>query len=479
MGVTLRRLALALLIALGACGLTAGPAAAVGTLTPVDAHLVAGLHHLAGPSFAGEGVAWATPRWPRFGYKVSVAAGGEVRSRNVFALGGNPDAPEQINEALAASPDEVAFLVNVTRCARPDCRYAIYVPVQSALFAGPLGRPLDFRQCGGADESEQSADLEGTTLAYFNGCTGAATVRDIAADPDVPWREYPSAGRVRIAGHYLAVNLYPGDGDFDEASKAIAVYDLRSGDQLYKLDQVPRVRAFDIQDDGTVAFERMIDAADGPRTYELDWASIEEPAPHPVAPVGLPGEVRITGGHIAVRDGDLFRVLDLGGTELAATPAHDAIGSFDFDGHRLAFGLQPCEVTAIATWDLKGTAPGFPAGRCPRARLIGRVGVADLGRRRARVHVRCPAMPALGCSGDWFAQFPDSGHYVHFVALAPGERATLRLPLLRPNVCRLARHDGGKVTIYLGADSTRRRAVKLHGELIVLKTVGRARGCRG
>lgn len=464
----------AALAALVATGIAAGPAEAGGTLTPVPGHLVATVQQLAGPAFAGSGLAWATPA-PGGGYTVTVMNAGGVRKQHVFAAGNSGD---EIREALSASADQVAFAVSVSRCADESaCKYMQYEQVESSVYAGPIGEPLALRGCAGPVEIEQSVDVEGTVLAAFDSCSGGAKVRDLAAPSDVPWRVYPSAGQVRIAGHYVATSLHVGGYDADHTT--VAVYDLRSGDQVYRLDPPTGPVGVDIQDDGTLVLERPVQGSGGgPSRYELYSATPAQPTPHPVASIDNAGKVRLVSGRIAVRDGDTFRVFDLAGNQLAATPASDAIGDFDFDGSRLAFGLQPCEVAAIATWDLDGQAPALPPGRCPRARLTRHTAVADLSRRTIRLEVRCPAQPALGCSGDWYARFPNEGAYTYEVALAPGEGRTLKFRLFKRTACRLARNASERATVHLGPDGTRRPAAAGRYQRVRVRVTGKPRGCR-
>src|SRR3954453_20073147 len=90
---------------------TAGPAAAGGTVRPLDVHLIAYLQHLAGPSFAGDGTAWATQADFGGGYDVSVLRGGTLSTQrlNTYSTG------IETTEAFAASGEAVALAVNVRR----------------------------------------------------------------------------------------------------------------------------------------------------------------------------------------------------------------------------------------------------------------------------------------------------------------------------------------------------------------------------
>src|SRR3954453_5749756 len=137
----LRAPAAGLLVAL----LAAGPAFAGGTITPLRAHLVAGAQHLAGPAFAGDGIAWATASDFDGGYDVSVLRGGQTDAQHVTSYG---QAVVETDEAFAASPDAVALAVNGTSCNDPDCRYGGMSVTASTVFAGPYGGPPLFRLLG-------------------------------------------------------------------------------------------------------------------------------------------------------------------------------------------------------------------------------------------------------------------------------------------------------------------------------------------
>lgn len=473
-------------MAAAACALGAEPAVAGGTLTRVDAHVVAGFQQVAGPAFAGSGFAWATPSASEGGYDVSVLRDGTLVTRHVAGPGADPNAyGDQVTVALAASADAVAFAIDVQRCGDESaCKYQFYEQVRSDSFAGPIGGQFSRLGCGGGGSggyySYESVDLEGPVIASYDTCAGGAVVRDLTAAQDSSWRVFPMLNQLRSAGSYLAVNSQPQSTSGNEPVN-IVVYDWRSGEKLYTADPPPDgIGQFDVRDDGTVAFM-------GPRgsgqPSELDWASREEPSAHRIAQVGAAqGDVRIAGTRVAVRAGGKFQVFDLDGRAVASASARDAVGNFDFDGQRLVFAAQPCQALAIVMWDLAGAPPALAAGRCPHAFLAGTTGAVNLRHRTIRIPVRCPSTPALGCSGDWYVEPRPrvSGYsYSQRVALGPGERRSISFRLFRTDACAIERGQVRRVVVHLGTSYTRRHgAPGRPGILSRVRTVGRARGCR-
>jgi hypothetical protein len=447
-------LAVALAIAVAASAVFAGPAAAGGTLTPTGARLVAGAQQIAGPSFAGDGIAWATPSHLARDYDVRVLRGGALDTQHVTVYLGGIDT----TQAFAASADAVALAVTVRVCGS-DCRSPAEV-YSSDVFAGPVGQPLPTSLCSSREETD-SVDLEGSVIAYRDGCAGATTVRDLSA-PEAPWREFPAVGDVRIAGGYLAV----------ATTAKIVVYDWRAGDTLYEVNRAPV--SFDVSSDGVVTFSGAND--------ELDWASQDEPTPHRIAGVEFPGKVRAAGTRVAVRSGRRFRVLERDGTEIASTSADEAF-EFDFDGTRLVYGSHPCQVSAIVTWDLQSDPPALPPGPCPKGRLASRTGSVDLRRQTFTAAVRCPAKPALGCSGEWYPRLVPSRSSMQtkLVAMDPGARRRISFRLFRRQACAFARGRVQHVNVYLGSSGGRRDGepgTNRPARLERFKLTGRARGCR-
>jgi hypothetical protein len=472
--------AVKLLVALAATALLLGgsaePAAAGGTLTTLPDRVNPIEHQVAGPAFAGEGVAYAVPVG-RSGYSVRIQRpDGTTSSQLVKAKGGGAlGQGEAVADDLAASPQVVALSHEYVICGG-ECRYSDWQPIESAVFGGALGGSLGFRGCGNYF-FPSGVDASGSEIAYLDLCADGAVVHD-PTGPGAASRVFPAdlfeGGDVRIAGRYLAVDT-PDTGEF---TRTITVYDWQSGDVVYKVKSENGglgLASYDIADDGTLAFSGQGER--GPGTF---WASPQDPTAHLVA--GEPGQPRIADGKIAVSWNGVYEVFALDGTKLAATSSRDRIGGFDFDGKRVAYVAQPCVVSAVVTWDLSGAPPAMPAGKCPAARAASTKGVVDLKRRRVELSVRCPARPALGCAAEWEAEL-NSRPAVHTryvdAALLPGEKRTLRLGLSRKAACRLARHPATRALIDLGSfhSYSGRAAEESRKARFKLRTTGRARDC--
>jgi len=473
---------LTVLLLAGAVGALLAPTAmAGGTLTPLRVRIPAGYQGLSGPAFAGSGVAWATPTADGQ-FDVTVDHSGSLTRQHVGTGSGIDTRLGSVVTDFAASSTQAALAADVVTCAGASaCKYMQYSLAASDVFAGPLGQPLAFTDCGGKTLEDdvsglESLDLSGSVLAYLDGCAHGVVVRDLAAAPETPFKVFPAKHLVRIAGPYLAVDSFdPNRLPRDQPPPRVTVYDWRSGQVAYRVDGgVP----FDIQDDGTLVFDT------GGTPEALAWASPSQPSAHPFAHVH-PSDVRIAAGKVAVRPDtavqtdDQFAVFDLAGRQLATTPAADAIASFDFAGDRLVYATQPCEVTGIVTWDLGSPPPTFPPGSCPAGRASS--AVANLRQRQLRVPIRCPSAPALGCSGSWdvvlyrprFDSLPS-----RVGALGPGEATTLRVHLSRSQACAFARRRVRRTTIDPGSTNTKRPDARHHPVRLRVRTVGRARGCR-
>ena len=476
-----RRLLIALASAAAIHAAAAGAAWAGGTITTLPDPVNPIEHRVAGPAFAGEAVAYAVPVGRAYSVRIQ-QPGGTTTSQLVPAKGAGPLGEwESVADRLAASPQVVALSHTYVTCGdESGCKYQEYEPIESTVFAGALGGPLDFRGCN--DSTYPSGiDASGGVIAYLDACADGAVVHD-PTSPESSSRVFPAVlygdGDVRIAGRYLAVDTRP---DPREAPRLlITVYDWQTGDVVYKIAGDYGLDSFDIQDDGTLAFH--VQSWTNGDDSDVYWASPEDPIPHLVAHRrnAVLEDVRIADGKIAVGGFRAYVVFALDGTKLASTPNRDSPGEFDFDGKRLAYTDQPCMVSAVVTWDLSGAAPTMPAGSCPAARAAGSEGAVDLKRRRVALPLRCPANPQLGCAGAWEADLdsrPPAHTKYEYPALLPGEKRTVTLRLSRRTACRLARTPATRATIDLRNNYARRPHAERGKARFKLRTTGRARGC--
>jgi hypothetical protein len=456
-------------------GASNAPAGAGGTITPLADHVQRGEQHVVGPVFAGTGLAYALPTG-RGQFGVKLLDGGTVSTKYVVAVAGRSLRSSEIaKEGLAASGDRVAFADSVITCGDdPSCATMNYAELESRVWSGALGQELGLQGCSAF--FNPAVDVSGPMIAYVDECAGGAVVRDPAAPPGTPWRTFPASkdGDVRIAGPYVAVVR---DDSTTPRSRVVTVYDWQTGAEAFKVHSTSALPPrFDIQDDGTLVFE----SSDGLNTEELSRATPQDPSPHAFAQVGTTVEIRIAQGRVAARalSNGAIRVFDLAGTELAMSTTPDSVSTFDFDGQRVAYADQPCEVVGLVTWDLAGPPPALPAGRCPRARLVGHTGTADLKRRSIKLAIRCPAVPALGCGGLWSVDLgPALAGFAH-VALGPGEKRTVSFGLQPADACFLSRHRTRTVSIDLGPFSPKRAAEPGGAVKFKLRSVGRARHCK-
>jgi hypothetical protein len=471
------RLLTVLALASALLGLSAGPAAAGGTITPLPDRLQPAFRHVAGPALAGDATAYAVPN-RRDGFTLHVRnPDGTATSQYLQARGGGPIGVWEFEtDALAASPQRIAFAENLVSCGdESGCKYSFYDAVESQIFTGPVGELLGFDACSNLERP--TLDASGTAIAYYDRCAGGAVVRDPTAPPETTARVFPADldSDVRIAGPYLAVETREHD-----VTARFTVYDWRSGDEVFHLSASVGLTSFDVQDDGTLVFSAQ-DESDGYDSSEVFWASREQPTPHHVARgVAISGPVRVTDGKVAVLGPDGVQVVALDGTKIAESPGAGPFAGFDFDGRRLAYVDQPCEVAAIVVWDLSGSAPAMPRGKCPAVRGGGSTGVLDLRRRRLDLPLRCPADPPLGCTGYGSPHFntkPVASAYGEWVALKPGETRTVRFRFSHKTACRLGRVRSKRATIHLKAYYHRQRQGEKGSARLRLRSVGRARDC--
>jgi hypothetical protein len=429
-------------------GASATTAAAAGTLTRLDVDLFAGGATVAGPDFAGPGrLAWATPG--RDGYDVTVANGNDRTVRSVFGATSGYKALE-----LAASAERVVLGLFVEQCDEPEnCRDPH--TVESQYFAGPLGKELDAQPGCLPFEAPPAVDASGDAIAYMNPCAGGATVHDFSAPATDPLLAFPAEYLVRIAGDFVAVDANAPDPYEGGVSGEIRVYDWRTGDLVYTVQApTPTRSVFDIEHDGTLVFDRTLETGSTQRV-EVDWARPAAPTPHRIADAE-PYELRVENDLVALGDAGGHRVLDLAGHELVGTTA--TFGDFDFDGDHLAWVTQPCEVTAIVTWDLTGAPPTLSGARCPRAKPVR----LEQHGRVLRLTLRCHDPAKLGCGGRVDLTLPHRTSFgrARVYKIGSGKYRTLRFrKLSRGIACAIAR-PGAKADLTIEVQSSRERRAR-------------------
>jgi hypothetical protein len=188
----------------------------------------------------------------------------------------------------------------------------------------------------------------------------------------------------------------------------------------------------------------------------------------------------VADGKVALLGPTGIEVVALDGTKLAESPGGGPFSGFDFDGRRIAYVDQPCEVAAVVVWDLSGSAPAMPPGKCPAARGGGLKGVVDLRLRRVELPLRCPPAPPLGCGGYWRPQFntkPATHGFFKWVALKPGEKRTVGFRFSKKTACGLSRAHSKRATIDLEAYYVQRTSHEEASASFRLRRRGRARGC--
>lgn len=423
--------ALALLLVLAAA-----PAASAG-----DTLVTQGTRALwAEPVFAGERIAWVTlaPGEPAPGYELHLAApdGSGHRSQVVAA----PPAYEYRHRSvsLAASARRVA--ASIHQGYYTSKKGGTFRADYSAVLSGPPDAQLEpfAVPCATDAYLHRAVAVDGDAVAYVV-CGSKVVVRDYETGRD---HELPPAGSVSLAGPYIATHDY----------RQVVVWEWRTGEARLRIEGP--IEWADVQSDGTVAFVRR----EGTR-YPVEVASPSEPAPRRLAEDSA-RSVQIARNRVVfgALPGVTVRTLD--GTEVAASRS-GRVG--DFDGERLAWGLQPCALVALVTWDLQGEAPALPAAPCPMPSLRSAMLRAKIrpypGPERVSIELDCPPEPALGCGGsiglysrDGRSKRGDPSRRIDLAsggyALMPGERRTVKLPYRPGRVC-IARHHGRRPILIL------------------------------
>ena len=240
------------------------------------------------------------------------------------------------------------------------------------LFAGPGAGPLpELWVCQG----NHPYDLDGKWLAYLgDDCTEKSpggprvVVRDLSAAGNPAISSFPMTRQpntLDLAGENVALS------GFFAADPEIVVYSL-TGTEQYKLNH--NFAQFSLQADGKVALAQTEQVIGAGETCRIEWFSKAEPVPHriefcPRAVVRMAGDKiafdRVEGSSVSLN------VTDLSGNRRAFTlfdPGR-AMGGFDFDGSRIAYGAEGCIDADDAVWvdDLTGPVdqPTVEGGPCP------------------------------------------------------------------------------------------------------------------
>jgi hypothetical protein len=409
----------------------AAPAHAGGTLfTPHVGYAIGG------PSIAGDRVAWLTRSEDGFGLHVARHDGSDHAVRAI--PGPERRDGERIIGQLAASPLRVAAGIHASYCV-PACKYHNDEVTFKGTVSAPLGGGQPSRlepECSPFPSEYAQVDVSGDVIAYIDSCTRKTVVRDFGAPPGQPDRfEYPEVITLDVAGPYLAFREPPPPTASPSHGGALVVREWRTGAERLRIDPIPG--AYALQEDGKVAYVKSGNAY---------WASPEEPQDHIVEYEVSEPRVHIARDLIAVAPrGGGTRVLRLDGSRAAESfAAHPG----DFDGERVVWSHRPCALFGILTWDLQGTAPQMPAGRCPlpgNRRSVLKADFSDRGHPHGTTSARleCPAEPALGCRGSVQLVAPDARRgrkglsYMAYggFELRPGETGEAELRFAKKRIC--------------------------------------------
>lgn len=367
----------------------------------------------------------------------------------------NGEPPSQID--MAASSTRFALLEEGVWSGYKDC----CVSYTERILAGPLFGPPSEQTAGclpapGLDESvtgevgvqaHYAIALDGDLLAYDS--YGCVVVEDLASglqrivrlqatlDPVLGRRVSREPTVLAAAGRLIAyrVNGFGGEGP-----GAIAVYDVDSGQELYRVP-VPAPEAstgtsFALQSDGTLVISEA-------SSCHASISTVAEPTPRPFAIPACAVYGLIDGrllAEVAASDqrrslgwttlqAPAFRqIVDLGpdGLRKAATPV--------FSGTEAVYALTGCWSPTVYRTPLSepGTPPPSPSS-CP---ISAPVRAALLTSKTLRVRLHCP----LGCSGyfDAYIGTPKQvraerggqtleGSELPGVSIPPGGSATLTL----------------------------------------------------
>ena len=310
-------------------------------------------------------------------------------------IGGDDDECCQTyySTGFVASPTQVAVSDFYEAYAKGSLAQSDY-----RLRAGPVqgGAPPLLFMCGG----NHPYDLDGDRIAYLgDDCTEKTSgqgarivVRNLAASgaPVVgsfPMTEQPNT--IDLAGEYVAVS------GFFQRPPELRVYDAGSGAVVYKLNH--NFAQYSMQSDGKLAVAHPAELGE----CRIEWFSPAEPVAHRLDTCPR-GRVRMAGDRIAVDrlDGGTssLDVVSLNGDRRSVTffDPPGALSGFDWDGSRLAYGVQGCVRSDDTLWveDLVGSDPPVVEGGACTATIDTKTARADR-KGLVRLRVTCPD----GCAG--------------------------------------------------------------------------------
>jgi hypothetical protein len=306
-----------------------------------------------------------------------------------------------------------------------------FAPIAGCTVERNCGECPDYLDAGLTVQMDQGV------LSRIQPCSGGIHVRDLAAGETTDhtispsYLQYPWA----LSGDYIAYYDAPKSGT------ELVVRNWRTGTVLYSFE-IKAATSLDVRDDGLVVLAE---------ERSLEWASADSPVPHPFATAPANVAVRIAGDRVGFHTGQyapgLRGTVRLDGSGLVTIGAPAAAGpDVDFDGERMVWATQPCGVAAIVEWDLHGSAPALPAGRCPLPRLVTHSPV--VGRdRRLPLTLRCGSSP-LGCRGTLYVQRErvddEPALAYREYTLDPNSSATVRPRLSRYAACHMPK--GARLT---------------------------------
>jgi hypothetical protein len=343
------------------------------------------------PHLAGSAVVFRAPA--RAGNRIMRAAPGQAPA-TLTTVEREPSFDDEccsVNSAseLAASDGYVAVSRWVQFFAKgAEAENSFYIR------AGPATGPLEtLHQC----YDNHPIDVDGTLLAYTNGCTEAGgtppvVVRDLAqqgAPAVAVIQQSSSVTDLDLAGQHLAMLRAPG------GKPEIEVRDFAQPNPLYTVP-ADTVVQFSLQADGKLAVKQQSQSA-----CAVKWYSKAEPTAHDVGVCPF-GDVVLANDRIALeRETDSVASLDLvelngQSRSVAAFGAAGMIEGFDFDGTRVAYAVGGCVVSqnAIFVDDLTGAASPAESTACPVVFTASKVRAASSGL------VRIPFVCKVGCQGS-------------------------------------------------------------------------------